>query len=424
MTSAMSQLFRREALEHAKAKPYGTVLLARPVGHVVLTVLFAAFALLVVGFFASFSYTRKAKVPGVLLPSQGLIKVVPMQAGQIIERRVQEGQQVRAGDVLFVLVSERASATQGNAESSISALLRQRRDSFLADQAQIQLLAAQRTDALLRRAQDLEGERLRVAEQIAMQQRRVALAETALQRQQDLHAAAFVSAVQVQDRQAELLDQQQRLADLKRAQAAVERDLAAAQAEVRELGIQARRDQEAGRRSVGSTEQELTENEARRKLLVRASHDGVVTAITAHEGQSVPAGQVLASVLPRGSALEAELYAPSRAAGFLKPGMAVTLRYHAFSYQKFGQATGTVREVSSTAMRAEELTLPGASLQAGVLAEPMYRVRVELTSQSVTAFGSEVPLRSGAMLDASVLLETRRLYEWVLEPLYTIKGRV
>lgn len=420
----MAPLFRSEALEHAKAKPYGTILLARPVSHLVLTVLFAAFALLLVGFFANFSYTRKAKVPGVLLPSQGLIRVVPMQAGQIVDRRVQEGQAVRAGDVLFVLASERSSATQGNAEENISALLQQRRDSFLADQTQMQLLVAQRTDALLRRAKGLESENLRVGEQIAMQQRRVSLAETALQRQQDLHAAAFVSAVQVQDRQAELLDQQQRLGDLRRAQAAVERDLAAAQAEVRELRIQARRDQAAGLRSVSSTDQELTENEARRQLHIRAPQDGIVTAITVHEGQSVPAGQMLASVLPLGAALEAELYAPSRAAGFLKPGMQVTLRYHAYSYQKFGQATGTVREVSSTAMQPAELALPGAGQRQGQSAEPMYRVRVALPRQSVTAFGSEVPLRSGGMLDASVLLETRRLYEWVLEPLYTIKGRV
>jgi membrane fusion protein len=28
------------------------------------------------------------------------------------------------------------------------------------------------------------------------------------------------------------------------------------------------------------------------------------------------------------------------------------------------------------------------------------------------------------VLDASILLEKRRLYEWVLEPLYTVTGRL
>lgn len=420
----MTQLFRPEALEHAKAKAYGSILLARPVSHLALTALFAGFAMLLVALLASLSYTRKAKVSGVLLPAGGLIRVAPLQAGQIVNLRVQEGQVVRAGEVLFELASERTSRATGSAEANIAVLLAQRRDSFLADQAQLRLLSMQRMQALSRRVQDLEIERLRVADQVSLQQRRVGLAEAALLRLQDLHRAAFVSQVQVQDRQAELLDQQQRLADLQRTEAGVARELTATRAEIAELEIQARREQEAGRRSVSSTEQDLTENEARRQLLVRAPQDGNVTAITARQGQSVPAGQVLASLLPHGAELEAELYAPSRAAGFLKPGMSVNLRYHAYAYQKFGQAIGRIREVSSTAMRPEELAMPGASVTAGQGIEPMYRVRIILPRQTVAAFGSDVPLRSGALLDASVLLEKRRLYEWVLEPLYTIKGRV
>ena len=111
--------------------------------------------------------------------------------------------------------------------------------------------------------------------------------------------------------------------------------------------------------------------------------------------------------------------APSRAAGFVKPGMPVLLRYQAYPYQKFGQAHGRVREVSASAMRPDELAQAN-----GPAAEPMYRVRVALERQAVTAYGAERPLMSGATLDATVLLERRRLYEWVLEPLYTISGRI
>jgi membrane fusion protein len=65
-------------------------------------------------------------------------------------------------------------------------------------------------------------------------------------------------------------------------------------------------------------------------------------------------------------------------------------------------------------MRPEELPFSGAGASTGPGIEPMYRVRVTLPRQTVAAFGSNVPLRSGALLDASVLLEKRRLYEWVL----------
>jgi membrane fusion protein len=135
----------------------------------------------------------------------------------------------------------------------------------------------------------------------------------------------------------------------------------------------------------------------------------------------VTGNQALATILPAGAELAAELYVPSRSAGFIKPGMEVMLRYQAYSYQKFGQHRGYVRDVSSTALRLDELPLPVASANPN---EPLYRVRVRLDQQAVQASGISQPLKSGMAVDASILLERRKLYEWVLEPLYSVTGRV
>ena len=108
----------------------------------------------------------------------------------------------------------------------------------------------------------------------------------------------------------------------------------------------------------------------------------------------------------------------------MKPGQKVFLRYQAYSYQKFGQSEGTVREVSRAALRPDELAVPGAAITAGAATEPLFRVRVKLDRQTVTAYGAEQPLKAGAVLEASIVLERRRLFEWVLEPLYTITGRI
>lgn len=417
-------MFRPQAIAHAGTRSYGTVLLARPVSYSYLTLLFVIVGAGIVAFLVLFSYTRKAHVPGVLLPAQGLIRVLPAQTGVIAERRVHEGQAVKAGDVLFVLTSERASSAHDNVERAISALLQSRRDSLAIEKEQLRQQAKERTAAARRRADDLALEIRRIDGQIVLQRRRIALAEEALKRYTDLRVSKFVSAVQVQDKQVDLLDQQQRLADLQRTKLASEREVASVQASLRDLKLQAQRDLQAWQRSIAAIEQDLTQNDARRDILVRAPQDGTITAITADRGQSVSGNQALASILPAGTELEAELYAPSRSAGFVKPGMEVLLRYQAYSYQKFGQAQGRVREVSSTAMRPEELTLPSVASSAGTASEPLYRVRVKLDRQSVTAYGVELPLKSGAVLDASVLLERRRLYEWVLEPLYTITGRL
>lgn len=416
-------LFRKEMREAVGGRALGSVLLTRPISFTVLTAFFTSILVVLLAFFAVSSYTRKAQVIGILLPSQGLIRVLPAHGGVVVARYVSEGQAVKAGDRLFVVTSERSDAVNGSAERNVSALLRLRRESYSTEQAQQARQSLRKTEAARRRASALQAEMDRLDNQAVLQARRVALAEAALERYTSLAAASYVSGAQVQDRQGDLLDQQQRHADLQRAKAAVERDWIAADAEIHDLELQSRRDEQASQRSIAAIDQDLVENEARREVVVVAPQDGTVSAIAVDTGQSVAANQALASLVPAGSELEAELYAPSRAAGFIKPGMQVLLRYQAFAYQKFGQARGTVREVVGSAMRSDELPVPGtvAGTAAG---EPLYRVRVRLDRQTVTAYGEAQPLHSGALLDASILLETRRLYEWLLDPLYSVMGKV
>ncbi|UTH75797.1 HlyD family secretion protein [Chromobacterium sp. IIBBL 290-4] len=421
MSTPPTPLFRAEALAHVGTRQFGSIVLARPVSFRWLTGLFTLLALCIVLFFALFSYSRKAQVPGMLAPTQGLIRVMPAQSGVVSVVKVQEGQMVKAGDVLFELSNERASATRGDAERTITALLQARRDSLASDQGVLRLQAQQKITALQRRIEDLDKEVARSDELIALQQRRIALAEQAVQRNRKLQEANFISAAGLQDKQAELLDQQSRLADLQRSRAATLRDQDSNRADLRDLQIQSERDQAAAKRNVDSVEQDLTENEAKRKLLIRASQAGMVSGITVQAGQTVAANQPLANLSPAGSPLEAELYAPSRSAGFVKPGMTVLIRYQAYPYQKFGQFHGTVSEVSHTALRPDELSMPGLAQTNN---ETLYRVKVKLDTQSVTTYGLQQPLKAGMMLDASVLLEKRKLYEWVLEPLYSITGKV
>ena len=101
------------------------------------------------------------------------------------------------------------------------------------------------------------------------------------------------------------------------------------------------------------------------------------------------------------------------------------LRYQAYPYQKFGQHHGQVISVSRTTLSAAELanvvgTVPGL----GGNGEQIYRIRVGIEQQSVLAYGESRPLQAGMLVEADVLQETRRLYEWVLEPLYSLTGKL
>ena len=168
-------------------------------------------------------------------------------------------------------------------------------------------------------------------------------------------------------------------------------------------------------------EQEATELGGRRTLVIRAPEDGVVTALSAQHGQWLTVGQTLATLLPANSALIAELYAPSRAVGFVQTGQRVQMRYAPFPYQKFGQQSGEVVEVSRTAIAPRDLPA-GALLSATT--EGLYRVRVKIDSQTILAYGRPQPLASGTQLDADIELDQRRIVEWVFEPLLSLKGRV
>ena len=117
--------------------------------------------------------------------------------------------------------------------------------------------------------------------------------------------------------------------------------------------------------------------------------------------------------------LEAQLLVPSRAIGFIEPGNTVLLRYQAYPYQKFGHHIGRVTRVSRSAVNPGESNALAGSGQA---TEPYYRVLVALDAQTVMAYGKPESLRPGMALEADILSERRRLYEWLLEPLYSLRG--
>lgn len=198
--SSGNELFRSQAVDYHRTKHYGTVILAHSVSHRILTLLAAAIAIALILFFTFFSTTRKTHSQGVLLPSSGVIRIHAVQAGLIVERRVNEGQSVEAGDVLFVLNSERSSQHASDAHKSVSQLLKNRRDSFERELEQAQLQSQQRITAMQRRVTHFQNEIYKLDSQIELQQQRVAISEQAYARYSELNKSNFISSAQLQDR--------------------------------------------------------------------------------------------------------------------------------------------------------------------------------------------------------------------------------
>jgi membrane fusion protein len=122
------------------------------------------------------------------------------------------------------------------------------------------------------------------------------------------------------------------------------------------------------------------------------------------------------TILPKDVSLQAVLFVPTRAYGFIKEEQKTHIRYQAFPYQRFGIFEGEIVEVSKSVILPNETLLPVS------FEEPVYRVIVNLNHQEVLAYGISVPLQAGMLLEADILVDTRSLFEWLFEPLYSIKG--
>ena len=177
---------------------------------------------------------------------------------------------------------------------------------------------------------------------------------------------------------------------------------------------------DALKRKILEIDERLANAEAHRSIDIRAPADGVVTSIVAHPGQTISAGAPMLKIVPRHASMQAELLAPSSAVGFIREGGRVLMRYSAYPYQKFGGYLGTVTAVSDAAISAEEAKLflggEAPTKQAG----PFYRVIVTPDSQFARVYGEERKLPANMRVEAYALLDRRKLYEWILEPLYEI----
>jgi membrane fusion protein len=410
-------LFRPEALQAQRLHWLGGVQLVRPLALSWVTA-GVVVALLAAGAFVTLAaYTRKATAAGVLVPDQGLIRLVPSATGTVQQRLVSEGQSVRAGEVLFVLALEHpllAAGVQAQVRRSLELRLRSLDDAARTQKA----LAETRLKALTARLQAIESELAQMDAEAALQQQRLALAEQSLARLESLRTAQFVAAAQVQTKAEEVLGLRAAAQGLARQRAALLRDRAELAGEQRALPLLASESSGSLQRDLAQLERESVEHDAQQQVLVRAPRSGSVSTVLVEVGQSVSPAAALATLVPEGSTLQAQLYAPSSAVGFVKAGQPVQLRFESFAYQKFGQRPGHVLQVSRSPLAASELAalaLPAV----GSGGEPMFRITVALDEAPEV-----LPLAAGMRLQADVSLERRRLIEWLFEPLLGLRNRV
>lgn len=415
------QLFRDEAIEHQRTRWLGGISFARPLRSWVWVSAAVCTALAVMLYLCLGTYTRRVTVKGQLVPVNGMAIIAAPVAGVVNRIEVQEGDAVHAGQRLSTIVVPRVVPDGGDTSMALGRYLAQREHGLEdARQAQHDQLAAQTAGLRLqiRKAKDELGQ---IGDEIRNRQQQVTIAQETFNRLRELEDRQYVSALQVKQQQSTVLEYTSQVLSLRRQAQDTSKSIAGLEQALMELPGQERYVNASFQRDQALLGQERIETQAQSAQVVTASMDGLVASKLIKPGQSVQAGQPLLNLLPKDEMLEAELFVPSRAAGFIDPGDRVLLRYQSFPYQKFGHHTGRVIRISRAALSGDEIAALGGGT---TYTEPAYRIAVSLDRQTITAYGKQENLRPGMLIEADVLGDRRRLVEWVFEPLYSLSGKI
>ncbi|HEX8191465.1 MAG TPA: HlyD family efflux transporter periplasmic adaptor subunit [Allosphingosinicella sp.] len=410
-------LFRPDAAAARAQRLEGEILLVQPVRTNIIVLLIVAIVGAAILWLSLGSYTRTETARGMLVTRETSAKVVALRPGRIVRMLVREGERVGAGQRLALVQTEETGVAGESAVAlGLEALERQRL--LTAEQARLAARRAQSDrDRLAAALAGIRQQRADVSAQIGIQDQVVASAGEIYERVARLLDRGFISRVEIERRRQAHLAARQQLAQLHQQRNALAAEEARTGAE---LG---RFEADAGSEIVaaGSSAQMLAQQGARlrseRAYAITAPVAGRVAALQTAAGRSVDASVPLMEISPEDSPLAAQVYAPTRAIGFVRPGQEVRLLYDAFPYQRFGSFEGRILAVSRVAIDPRQLSAP---LQVD---EPVYRIDIALGGQSVAAFGEPVALQPGMMLSASIVLDRRSFLDWLLTPLNAVLQR-
>lgn len=413
-----NKLFRQEAIDAMREKFLGEATIARPLPFWVLTLLALVAAGMMIAVAVWGQYTRRERAEGFLQLDVGAAKVSFSDSGRVAELLVKEGQEIKEGVPMARISLERATSASTSTAAVVSGEITQRRGSLEKEQGQMRELALQQLQQVRKKAADLQSEITQIGTDIRLQTQRLTSAKAEALRWSQLAEKKFASEIAARQKQDDATDQEIKLQALKRQKSTLERDLATAKLEEPSVELRARAREEQVNRQISELLQTMVQEEAKRETIIKAPITGVVTNITVSNGQSVAADAAFATILPAGSKLQVELLVPTRAIGFVTKGKEVSLRYEAFPYERFGQYRAVIADVSQTVWS------PGDKIGPLTVREPVYRITATLDRQSVVAMGQELPLRSGMLVNADILLEKRSLLEWIFEPVLQLRGRL
>ncbi len=413
----MSNLFRKEAIESHRQHLLGDAILAQPLSFSILGLFLIVIVIAVIAFISFGSYARKETVQGFLSPDKGIVRIHAPRIGVVGQLHVREGQFVNAGDPLLTLLGETITGSGLNADREKLAVIQSQ-----LHEVDIRLsLERRRRQAnekrLVAEVESLASEGSAIDDQLRIQRKLLASLQKNYDRIGGVVENGFISVAEYLSREENLINNKQVLASLLQNRTVICTRIMQSQLALQRVPLESDERISQLTSDQSALKMRKIELSSKKSITITAPVTGKVAALQAISGSSVDSRLPLMTILPQGGRLEAHLFVPTSAIGFVEVGQEVRLLYGAFDYRQFGVHVGTVVEKSSAIFSPVDAQ---ANIQ---LNEPTYRVTVRISKESVEAYGQQFPLQAGMLLSADIVLEKRSLIAWLLDPLTSLRGR-
>ena len=359
---------------------------------------------------------RIARAPGYIATFSSSWKAVSPQVASLLLLSVRERSTVMKGQIIAELSAERFAQNQ-SIEAEQARLTQQKLQLGQQELITISSSAARSIGAIRSQLLSLQKELKNTEGELELISQRLADIRQQQERQKQLVKEGFISQEALEIKNAELLRLLGEKSAAERQQLSLRREMEKQTEEMAMIELRSQTQKAQLSREMTSAQQEFNEHSSKRIQLVSAI-DGIVTQVSAQPGQMVRPDIPLLTVIPLNGEIEVILLLPSRSIGFVREGQKVSVRYQAYPHEHYGRHFGTVREISRIALPPQEVA------QHIRVDEPVYTVRVKLPANHMTYQDKKLPISPGMVVEADVELDRLKIYQWLLEPLYRLGGRV
>ena len=414
----LTMLFREEAIKSKRSRITGSIVIFQPVSIYISSLVAFLIFILVILFITQSEYSRKEKVKGYLIPEKGLVKVFSDRQGVVEELYVREADQVTAGQPLVKIKNSQSLATGVELADALSKEISKQISTLQVELETSEQMFRYDNTRLGRQIVLLNQSMSSVQKAATTNRKRLEIKEDQYLKNRELSEKNYISNTQLSLIQEEYLEVLENNDRFEREIATIQLELSSLESEMESLPEKKLNKRALLERQISELKTRQFELDNQYEFIKVAPESGVVTAIQPSLGGHINNLSPILSIIPRNSPLEIELLLPTRSSGFVQIGNSIKIRFDAFPYQKFGLVSGSIINIDKALILPTDKVLPIK------LEEAMYRVRATLAQQSITAYGKTFPLKVGMIADVDIILEKRTLLEWLLDPIFALKGEL